>query len=581
MRITKCLLSCLAVWALTSMPVHAERVPLTPLEKKSEATHIVTGEVKALYSWNKETNLYGPGTILTQFLIEIEVQSVEKGEGLKAGELVYVRSWRLKRIGANGWSRDTDGTIRVTAVGPNGHFVIPQKGERIRAFLAYGEYAATAQTDNAYAVVYPNGIDVLDNPRISGYERMSRPTVLAGSAYLGLLTLICIVALAVAAYRRPSIGVFVLLAGMLCFATRNAVLQLFLWTDLESSSPPRILGCLGAVGWLLIVVYCVSLMGSRPATSDTARRLRKYPGGIYLLVGGFAFIDFLGPIMIAGSEPRYESFIMSVFFGAFAAQSGLLAIWAVFGPLRYYLRLPLTLLLGVSLIALAFIGTCIINQINLGSYLTTSANDPPSAYPWEAVLPYLLVIPIVFLAFQAPLWLLRFATGFRINPGNRNAKLSSNTGQFRIQDLFGAMAIVTVSLALLWFAYDGETGLFSGELTWVTWRFVLVCCLVLGVWSLLAAVPCVWAVMLAKNSAVGITLLAGYAAVATLAGAAIIGAIRDDFAQSLLHLGCFSFSSVAMMACSLMLVRAGGYAMNRRVSKTQPSQPLQPILAPR
>src|SRR5262245_40597616 len=75
----------------------AERVPLSPEGLKAEATHVVTGRVKAVYSLDKLTALYGEGTIETEYLSVIEVETVEKGVGLKPGDLVYARSWKVKK----------------------------------------------------------------------------------------------------------------------------------------------------------------------------------------------------------------------------------------------------------------------------------------------------------------------------------------------------------------------------------------------------------------------------------------------------------------------------------------------------
>lgn len=126
----------------------AERVPLSPEKKNAEATHIVTGVVKAVYTREAETELYGKGTLETHYLLEIEAQGVEKGDGIAKGDLVYARCWRLKKHGEKG-----------PMPGPGGHSDIPREGDPVRAFLARGTYGPTGQTDNGWAVVYPNGIE--------------------------------------------------------------------------------------------------------------------------------------------------------------------------------------------------------------------------------------------------------------------------------------------------------------------------------------------------------------------------------------------------------------------------------------
>jgi hypothetical protein len=126
----------------------AERVLLSPEQLKAEATHIVTGVVKGVYSREVETALYGRGTRETRYLLEIEVDAVEKGTGIGMGDIAYARCWRLKERGAHG-----------LVPGPSGHRDIPKEGERIRAFLAKGKYGPTGQADNGWAILYPNGIE--------------------------------------------------------------------------------------------------------------------------------------------------------------------------------------------------------------------------------------------------------------------------------------------------------------------------------------------------------------------------------------------------------------------------------------
>jgi hypothetical protein len=83
-----------ALVVLTTTTARAERVPLSPEELKAEATHIVTGVVKAVYSREVETTSYGKGTLETHYLLEIEVRGVEKGSGVGKGDLVYARTRR-------------------------------------------------------------------------------------------------------------------------------------------------------------------------------------------------------------------------------------------------------------------------------------------------------------------------------------------------------------------------------------------------------------------------------------------------------------------------------------------------------
>jgi hypothetical protein len=128
----------------------AERAPLSPERLLKEATHVVTGTVKAVYHRDIVTERTGEGTQETRYVLEIEVDGTEKGEGVNKGDIVYARCWRLKKHGAKG-----------PLPGPSGHFDIPKEGAKVKAFLAKGKYLATSQTDNGFTVVYPNGIETV------------------------------------------------------------------------------------------------------------------------------------------------------------------------------------------------------------------------------------------------------------------------------------------------------------------------------------------------------------------------------------------------------------------------------------
>ena len=91
-----------AVSLLFVLPAAAERIALDAAGLNAESTHVITGRVKAVYSRDVETALYGAGTIETQSVLEIEVEAVEKGDGIKPKDIIYARCWNLKRRGKDG-----------------------------------------------------------------------------------------------------------------------------------------------------------------------------------------------------------------------------------------------------------------------------------------------------------------------------------------------------------------------------------------------------------------------------------------------------------------------------------------------
>ena len=128
----------------------AERANLSPERLQEEATHVVTGTIKAVYSRDVETERQGRGTVETHSVLEIEVDAVEKGGGIAPKDVIYARCWRVKTSG--------EGPPRP---GASGHR-IPAEASRVRAYLARGTYLPTGQEDNGLTVVYPNGIETLD-----------------------------------------------------------------------------------------------------------------------------------------------------------------------------------------------------------------------------------------------------------------------------------------------------------------------------------------------------------------------------------------------------------------------------------
>lgn len=138
-------------------PAFAERAPLSPEKLKKEATHIVEGKVLGTYSRVEESMLYGAGTLVTRYVVEIQVGLVEDAAGIKPGDIIYVRAWRLKKRGAAGLTP-----------GPGGHFTIPEEGDQIRAYAVKGKYRATGQDDRGMTAVYPNGFEVLEEAENGG-----------------------------------------------------------------------------------------------------------------------------------------------------------------------------------------------------------------------------------------------------------------------------------------------------------------------------------------------------------------------------------------------------------------------------
>jgi hypothetical protein len=127
----------------------AELRDRTPKELSEGSTNIVTGRVLAIYARDVETELYGKGTVETMSVVEIEVEGVEKGDGIKDKDVIYVRCWQLKKRGA-----------LKKRPGPVGHD-IPKEGDKVRAYIVRGGMSPTQKKDSGFAALEPNGFVAL------------------------------------------------------------------------------------------------------------------------------------------------------------------------------------------------------------------------------------------------------------------------------------------------------------------------------------------------------------------------------------------------------------------------------------
>ena len=112
--------------------VFAEVVNLSTAQLTKSATHVFTGTVQALYSYDKTDGEH----VTTRYAAEVFVDAVEKGDGIEPRSLVYVRLWRVKKR-AQGW------------VGASGHSI--PKTKQVRVYLKRAK-------DGGLDVILPNGL---------------------------------------------------------------------------------------------------------------------------------------------------------------------------------------------------------------------------------------------------------------------------------------------------------------------------------------------------------------------------------------------------------------------------------------
>ncbi len=127
--------------------LYAEKVNMRPAELRKTATHVIVGEVAQIYERMEASEEWNT----TYYLAEVRIKNVEKGEGIKADELVYVRYWHRERA--------PNRPIRPST---NGHRGLPAKGETLRIYLARNAYHGFGMTnDGGFDVIGANGFEKL------------------------------------------------------------------------------------------------------------------------------------------------------------------------------------------------------------------------------------------------------------------------------------------------------------------------------------------------------------------------------------------------------------------------------------
>jgi hypothetical protein len=142
------LLSVVFILATLAIPVRAEAPNMSPEHLRETATHVITGNVIAVYQQQKAT----PYWKYTRYVAEVRVAECEKGDAIKKGDLVYVRYWRRSWVG---WGRVPLSTA--------GHRGLPSEGEFSRIYLARNAYDGfdPDNNDGGFNVIGANGFQKL------------------------------------------------------------------------------------------------------------------------------------------------------------------------------------------------------------------------------------------------------------------------------------------------------------------------------------------------------------------------------------------------------------------------------------
>jgi len=246
----------------------------------------------------------------------------------------------------------------------------------------------------------------------------------------------------------------------------------------------------------------------------------------------------MGPQMLRGVEAPVPNLL---FAGVIGAQVGLLAIWAVFGPQRWSLRLPVTL---------TYVGL-VYTMVAMGVIAVA-----PSAIEWQEAVDDFLSLPAFFLSVQFPLWLLRAATGWRVvRADKRDEPSPTGSRQFHLRDLFVATTLVAVACGLAGVELSSEA---EAAPWWIPGAVLLAA-------SALSTLPCLWATLVDRRRRIGTAVVTVYTLLLIGAVGTIVSVIPGAGPRNDVLLASASFfgSLMAVMLGVLHVVRRCGYIIRR------------------
>jgi hypothetical protein len=124
----------------------AEKVDMSPAQLRKTATHVILGNIVAVY---ERTETSGDWKY-TMCLAEIRVQECEKGDGINKGDLVYARYWQ------RAWTGKSEVPPTTT-----GHRDLPSNGQSLRVYMARNAYDGFSfeNKDGGFNVIGANGFE--------------------------------------------------------------------------------------------------------------------------------------------------------------------------------------------------------------------------------------------------------------------------------------------------------------------------------------------------------------------------------------------------------------------------------------
>ena len=276
---------------------------------------------------------------------------------------------------------------------------------------------------------------------------------------------------------------------------------------------------------------------------DTSQDAPPRPMVLFVVI--FAMMDFFIPSMIYG--PRSE--VVEMFFaGLVVGQFGLLSIWAVLAPQPVLVRWPVMLLTAMGLLLILLLGAIAIEGVRTddGAFLLL--------FCW---------LPLIFLAAQSPLWVLRLVTGCRLVEATaEDQRPSEESRQFDLRHMFAVTALIAILLTVARMSFYLTPDSYRVTETEM-WLPLLMICAVCAAWSAFATIPCLGAVFVARNPTAGLIGVIVYVSVMTILIVVGMSWLMPGPGASAVFeviLG-INVGLAVVLLCSLHLLRAAGFRL--------------------
>ena len=148
------------------VPAVAEKPLSSPAQLAAGATHIVRGTVARVLTRVRRSGTWEN----TDYVAEVKVAAVEKGEGLRLDRPLYARYWTKHWKGPG-----------YPPSGTSGHSSLPKEGAAVRLYLARNanDGFGTEQHDGGYNVLGVNGIQLLTPAEVREAEAKASPKTTA------------------------------------------------------------------------------------------------------------------------------------------------------------------------------------------------------------------------------------------------------------------------------------------------------------------------------------------------------------------------------------------------------------------